>query len=135
MRRIFIYWIAFLIMLVAGITLVISSKSLLRREERENERLKKSAILRPSRIPKMPTAGEKDEIEAALPPKEIKEIKEAAKETPAADSEQPVAVLPSSDDLPPLGDIPVQINTDSLEVDIPAAQSDNPLQESQPAGQ
>lgn len=102
MRKIFVYWIIFLVILIAGIILAVSSKSVLRREERRAEKLKESIMLRPSRppLPDMPTAGDKTEPEIVPP------------------------ALPSSDNLPPSEDIPVQINTDSLEIDIPSGEEE-----------
>ena len=96
MRKIFIFWIIFLVILAIGISLALCSKIALRREERESEKLKKSVISRPSRVPDMPTAGDKTEVEIAP------------------------LVPPSLDDMPSSEDIPVQINADSLEIDIPS---------------
>ncbi len=113
MRKIFVFWIIFLIILIAGIILTIYSKSVLRREERRAEKLKESIISEPSRSLEMPTAGEKAKEEVT-----------------------PEPVLPSQAEIPPLQDIPVQINTNSLEISIPAPQPEEPLQEeSQPVGQ
>src|SRR3989338_8372732 len=125
MRKIFIFWIVFLIILFAGIILAISIKSALRSEERRAAELRESIMSRPSRSPEMPTAGEKAKEEVAPLPKPPDE---AAKET-AAGTEQPS--LPSSTELPPLEDIPVQINTNSLEIAIPAPSSEQPLNPSQ----
>ncbi|MBU4376475.1 MAG: hypothetical protein KKD29_03245 [Candidatus Omnitrophica bacterium] len=108
MRKIFIFWIIFLVILAIGISLALCSKIALRREERKAEKLKKSIISRPSRVPDMPTAGDKTEVEIVP------------------------LVSPSLDDMPSSEDIPVQINTNSLEIDIPAGQPLIPTESEEP---
>jgi len=108
MRKIFIFWIVFLVVLAAGIILAISSREALKREERRAEELRKAVISRPSHLPKQPVVPE------------------------AKTESSP------SGEIPPLqNDIPVQINTNSLEISVPSpALQENPaLQEELPAAE
>ncbi len=105
MRKIFVFWIIFLVVLAAGIILAISSKATLNREESRAKELRKAVISRPLRLPK-PLVTPEAKTEAA----------------PA----EPMPVVPSSPsgEIPPLqNDIPVQINTNSLEISVPPSVS------------
>ncbi|MDD5680334.1 MAG: hypothetical protein PHI59_03740 [Candidatus Omnitrophica bacterium] len=133
MKKIFVFWIIFLVILIAGVSLAISSKFVLKREKERADELKKTGILRPSRSPKLPVASE---TKAAQPEKAGVELlpktEETAKEAPATVPEQPVS--PVSGEIPPMqNNIPVQINTNSLEISVSAPQSSNPVQEPQPS--
>ena len=131
MRKIFIFWIIFLIILAIGISLVISSKSALKKEEKRAEELRKAVISRPSRLPKLPAAGkievEQPKVEGeSLPQPEERVSKETSGTAPAEPAPPTLGETSSPQDK-----IPVEINTNSLEISIPAPQSDNPLPESQ----
>ncbi len=118
MRKIFVFWIIFVIILIAGIILAISSKTVLRREERRAEELRNTVIPRRSLpISRTPAVGE---VIPEKPKPEVQVIPEKPK--PAAD------VIPKksegsslSGEIQPLQDIPVQINTNSLEVVMPVS--------------
>jgi len=131
MRKIFIFWIVFLVVLAAGISLAISSRATLKREEKRAEELRKAVISRPSRLPKQPVVSEA-KTEAAI---------EAPKETTETAPAEPVPAVASSPsgEIPPLqNDIPVQINTNSLEISVPSpAKQENPASQEKPpaAGQ
>ncbi|MDP3789714.1 MAG: hypothetical protein Q8R48_04855 [Candidatus Omnitrophota bacterium] len=123
MRGIFVFWIIFLVILIIGISLAISSRVTLKREEGRAAELRKSVISRPSRLPKQPAAPEAKTEVVQEAPKEITEVTpippaEPAPAVPSASSEGSA----SGGEIPPLGsDIPVQINTNSLEISIPPA--------------
>ena len=129
MKKIFIFWIVFLIVLAVGVVLAISSKAVLRKEKKRAEELRKTIISRPLRLPKAPAAEVKTgqpKVKVEEPPKPAEEASKAVPET---------APQPVSGELPPMqNDMPVQINTNSLEISIPSAQTPNPapLEESQP---
>lgn len=135
MRKIFVFWIIFFVMLIAGITLVLGSKAALKREERKAERLKKAVVLQLSRTPQIPTAGEVNAgvvpqsppsmqpLPSSLPAPPIIPLPSSPSPPPLPPSLPAQPVIPpmpldSSGELPPIKDIPVQINTDSLEMDI-----------------
>jgi len=123
MRRIFVFWILFIIVLIIGISLVISSKSVLKKEEKRAAELRKAVISRPSRLPKLPAAGkikaEQSKAEGESLPKPEGEV---PKETSGTTLAEPAP--PASGETPSLQDkIPVEINTNSLEISIPAPQS------------
>lgn len=123
MKKIFVFWIIFLVILIIGIALAISSKSALNREEKRAEELKKAVISRPSRLPKLPVVSE---IKVEEPKAQVEPPAKTEEETPITPPTQ--SELPTSGEIPPMqGNIPVQINTNSLEISVPAPQSSNPL--------
>lgn len=137
MRKIFVFWILFLVVLAIGVILAISSKVTLRREEKRAEKLRKVVISRPSRLPKQPVAPEAKTETVREAPKETTEAAlEAPKETAQAAPAEPapaVASPSSSVEMPPLkNDIPVEINTNSLEMSIPPpALQDEPVSQAE----
>lgn len=141
MRKIFVFWIIFLIALIVGIVLAVASKSTLKTEERRAQELRDEIISRPSILPKQravskaKTEEEKVRVET-LPPPAIEAPKEAAEPVPAEPVPSASGEIPAAQN-----DIPVEINTNSLEISVPSPapkdeqlqQSSEPLQEGSPA--
>lgn len=140
MKKIFVFWIIFLIILTAGIILAISSRSTLKREEKRAEQLRKAIISRPSRLPKQPVVSEGktegpglEKVRVETPPQTASKVPKQITETAPT---EPAPATPSSPsgEIPPLGsNIPVQINTNSLEITVPSpASQENPVKQEEP---